>query len=289
MPKEQPAKINQVVTPCRIPPKVILGRVGKMETELLLDTGADRSIIHSKFVSPGDYTNNVARVKGYRGDAIEIPEARIWIHVKNYSVRIEALVDDASEREALIGRDMGPALDALLMDSIIDNYIVAKPTPEEKRCVESKTAKEVEEVSTLSVTRAGKRKEKEEADKVQKSIELEQPIPTEPALIVENTQENTQAQTVQNSPEGIDVPLPVWIDGGGKLLRKELLEDESLKKIRQLADEREKGYIWDNGLIKHNMEGEAGEQWCRFVVPVGRRREVLRVGPLHPHGWSLEY
>ena len=35
--------MNRIVTPCEAPPKMVKGMVGKIDTQMLLDTGADRS------------------------------------------------------------------------------------------------------------------------------------------------------------------------------------------------------------------------------------------------------
>ena len=60
-------------------------------------------------------------------------------------------------------------------------------------------------------------------------------------------------------------------------MRKEIYEDVTLRNIRGIADERERNYFWENGFLKHKMDGEVGKMWVRLVVPAGRRKEVMRL------------
>ena len=52
---DQATHINGIVTPCETPPEMVKGLVGKIDTQMLLDTGANRSVVHSKFVTKYEY------------------------------------------------------------------------------------------------------------------------------------------------------------------------------------------------------------------------------------------
>ena len=99
------------------------GMVGKIDTQMLLDTGADRSIVHSKFVAKHEYLEKTAKVRRFRGEAKSTPMAHVWIHVGEFSIPATVVVDNQSKREVLIGSVIGPALDALLVQNMIDTYI----------------------------------------------------------------------------------------------------------------------------------------------------------------------
>ena len=100
----------------------------------------------------------------------------VWIHVGEFSIPATVLVDDQSKREVLIGRDVGPALDALLVQNMIHTYIktsvsinapkqegVGKQmqvTGEEDKVVQEKDVEVEEEVGNMMVTREMQKKEK---------------------------------------------------------------------------------------------------------------------------------
>ena len=44
-----------------------------------------------------------------------------------------------------------------------------------------------------------------------------------------------------------------------------------------MADERERNYFWENGLLKHRMDVEVVDMWMRLVVPAVRHKEVTRL------------
>ena len=44
-----------------------------------------------------------------------------------------------------------------------------------------------------------------------------------------------------------------------------------------MADERERNYFWENGLLKHKMDGEVGDMWVRLVVPVERCKKIMKL------------
>ena len=60
------------------------------------------------------------------------------------------------------------------------------------------------------------------------------------------------------------------------LLREQQQQDESLASVQGWAENGEKGYGYQDGLIVHVCEGETGEQLVRIVVPECRRRKVLQ-------------
>ena len=63
--------------------------------------------------------------------------------------------------------------------------------------------------------------------------------------------------------------------------RKALIEqqkgDKTLESVRAWAERGERGYGFQDGIIVHSQESEHGEEWKRVVVPIERRREILKL------------
>ncbi len=66
-----------------------------------------------------------------------------------------------------------------------------------------------------------------------------------------------------------------------KLLKKEVMEDDSLKSCRELGDIKRNGYVWKDGLLFHEMVDETDQTLCRLVLPRPRRQKILRLA--HDH------
>ena len=59
--------------------------------------------------------------------------------------------------------------------------------------------------------------------------------------------------------------------------------------MRQLANENETGYSWVDGLLVHEIEGDAGEIYRRLVVPRVRRADILKMAHNHLMAGHLAY
>ena len=58
-------------------------------------------------------------------------------------------------------------------------------------------------------------------------------------------------------------------------IRKELLQDKTLVRCRQLADKRERGYYWSEGILFHRISDIDRGVVDRVVLPKVRRKVVL--------------
>ena len=59
---EGQTKVKRIVTPSVIAPKYINGRVGEHECRMLLDSGADKSVVHPSVVSPDEWLGKTMKV-----------------------------------------------------------------------------------------------------------------------------------------------------------------------------------------------------------------------------------
>ena len=82
----------------------------------------------------------------------------------------------------------------------------------------------------------------------------------------------------------MEVPLPC-IDGEGQdrdKLIAEQLADVTFRNVLELAQRKEKGYSFDQGILVHYSEDSLGDSCQRVVVPLVRRNNVLELGHSNP-------
>ncbi len=72
----------------------------------------------------------------------------------------------------------------------------------------------------------------------------------------------------------LDVPV-LKKEAGRDVLKKETLDDESLKTCRDLADRKINGYSWRDGFLIHSIVDIDNSVVDRIVLPVSRRCHVM--------------
>ena len=71
----------------------------------MLDTGADISTVHPKAVESQEYTGKCVFIHTVGGGKIEMPLAKVWLHIADYSIHLVVAVDGRAKEEVLLGRD----------------------------------------------------------------------------------------------------------------------------------------------------------------------------------------
>ena len=94
-------------------------------------------------------------------------------------------------------------------------------------------------------------------------------------------------------PEGgvVEVPLPS-VDGEGPDREKLIAEqqaDATLRNVLELAQRKEKGYAFDQGILVHYSEDSLGDSCQRVVVPSSRRNNVLELAHSNPMAGHFGY
>ena len=85
----------------------------------------------------------------------------------------------------------------------------------------------------------------------------------------EEKDENLQTVKIE-----VDFTLPILneVEGEREKFVEEIKTDESLQKIRAFADRGERGYFWDDGLLKQSKTDQTGLVTNRLVIPRGKHR-----------------
>ena len=117
------ANIKRIVAPYLIPPKYIEGYVGEQKYRMLLDSGADRSVVRPSVVKPNEWLGRTITVKGVHGDRVESPLARAWLHTGSYSIPLTVVAIENAEDKVLIGRDIGPVFNELMLQEICEDSV----------------------------------------------------------------------------------------------------------------------------------------------------------------------
>ena len=88
------------------------------------------------------------------------------------------------------------------------------------------------------------------------------------------------AECRQTSPEdeGLDLPVPELADNlsDKAALIPEQQTDDSLKAVREWADEGERGYGFVEDVLVHESALATGDVVSRIVVPTSRRKQILK-------------
>ncbi len=76
--------------------------------DILVDTGASRTLVSSKYVPQGAYTGESVTVTGFKGnDETSFPIAHVKLEVGEVKDHYDVVVSDALSQSALIGLDVG--------------------------------------------------------------------------------------------------------------------------------------------------------------------------------------
>ena len=94
------------------------GRLGSHQCTVLLDTGADTSVVAADLVSETTLTREYFRIAGVHSVDKELPLARLMIDIKHRRVRMRAAVVEQPPQDVLMGRNC-PELKELLKEALV--------------------------------------------------------------------------------------------------------------------------------------------------------------------------
>ena len=104
-----PKKMQQVnlVEAGGIPAEVLSGRVEEETvTRMLVDTGASRTIVHSKWVPAAALTKMNVEFQPFHGPPCTLPLAGVTIEVAGHNLDLDIAVQDDLLYDAILGRDV---------------------------------------------------------------------------------------------------------------------------------------------------------------------------------------
>ena len=248
---------------------------GSAVSGLRIDTGADRTIVSTKFVPESAYIIKTVILDSWRGKQFSKHKvAKMCIKVGTTEVEAEVAVSDTLDFPALLGVDLGNAMKVQLMGIIIERAQKAQSENGEKH------------VASVRLTRAQANKEdKEDTENQIASAESEaEPVPLEdifdfPDAYFEQDPTPTPLEECSTLPEVslVDVPLPTIVECDSNSLIAEQQGDSTLKELLKMAKDGERGYEFERGVLVQSTSDGLGDCVHRIVVPVGRRQSVLEM------------
>ena len=271
------------------------------------------TVVSDRLVKNDQYLDQDIQMTGVNGITMFRPKARVWIHVGSFAISQEIAVVKDLPDEVILGLDLGETFDELLLKymseekkKVVEVCEYRKVYPNDVTNVEGDLAglqneegksdcegkeRKMEEVK---VTR-GQRKSEEEHEKEIEKTENEEGVSViSPGSlkegkydIVEESEENMhddilgniqleeeKDENLQTAKGEVDFTLPILneVEGEREKFVEKIQTDESLQKIRAFA---ERGYFWDDGLLKQSKTDQTGLVTNRLVVPRGKRSRIM--------------
>ena len=282
---------------------------------LRIDTGADHTIVHAKFVPQSAYLNTSVLLDSWRGKQFSKHRlAKVKIKVGTTVVDAVVAVADELDGPALLGNDLGLQMEfqlsgmvfervkQALCDSECDSDVVTMHPVEtiDSECdsnvvtmhpvltSDSVVNNEVtmQHIDSVRATRAQIAKENEERlqDDIASASSEAEPVSLADVFefqdsFFEQEPVPTPVEECPSLPEEcvVDIPLPTLVESDSDALVSEQKADETLKLCRQLAEQNEKGYSFHNDILVHSTSDGLGGCFMRVLVPKSRRLGVLEM------------
>ena len=202
------------------------------------------------------------------GSTILSPFTRAWIIFGNYQIHHVVAVAEEAPEEVLLELDIG------FLDYLLE---LAKDNNNETKSMEQNDDTIAEKVSATRVQTANELAEERD------DIILSDESGAFPFRFSDDlfSSDACIEQDVNTVPNGLTIDLPLFTlctysaDRDTFITQQEL--DESLGKLRQMADRGEMGYTKIDGVLIHRQELEGGQEFDPIVVPKPSLKEVLKL------------
>ena len=259
------------------------GEVNGRAATILVDSGAQRTIVKASLVNAADYTGESIPITTFiLEEAVSRPLANITITTANITLfRQAAVVDDhmmMGSEDVLLSISLGST--EKLADLFLDGEPYMPNPP-----------------AMINVTRAQEKRAvaEDEAGAAQESLDDIHPIAIDEAARTDETEEGLQAvedaifpddeqveesppltPTLVNTTQTLDCLL---VHPGGITsaeLQAAMREDETLQAWRAKADESLDGFYWDDGLLMKTITTNLEEQRELLIMPHEFRPRLLK-------------
>ena len=280
---------------------VILAMVEGKQLPLLLDTGAQISVMPAELVPTSAKTGDKVRIKGFNGVAElrDLAEVKIKVGDKEFVERV-ALADlDELEGKGLLALNLKKKDSWEIMSMLCDGEksvravetrsVVKRREVSDREKEERELEEERVTVKPMNLTEVDKDEESVMGDgDITGGLELDASSDVEeegehPSVA---GVEAEKADVVDGNEGPIDLPCMLQGDDRTKLVT-ETKEDKSLAHLRDLADRKERGYYWYDGILVSQKTDIFYGTVDRIVLPVARRRTVLDI--VHEKSGHLGY
>ena len=279
------------------------GTVSGQQTMIVMDSGADITLVPESLINPSQLTGGTVAVKAFGArDPLLLPTAEVpfkigeaeWVEGVGVVPRQEGV-----EEEVLYSLDLrsqrGFALVKMMNEGDpkeVKRVTTRAQTTKEKQEAEEERAElavckpKVKPLSPSGQEVGNEPREEVEPEEVGpeegEPEEIESEEREEAEVVGEDTSELIEEELYQMREELEKEPeleVPVVKEGRGDrdALIAESKTDPSLDQWRKLADKGEGGFVWENGLLHQEVRNQALERELVLVLPQAFRRRVLVV------------
>ena len=309
-----PHRVRRVTSPDPGILEVVKGRIaGKIVSGLLVDTGANRTLVREDFVPTDAYTGESVTLDSWRGSQLSKHKvAEINIEVDGVNVLAKVAVVAQLEYPALLGNDLGVPMKVKLLSMLLElakgqefvnvevnkqESVIDEVPMQNVIVIDEVTMQEVSS-DVVRVTRAQAEKARLEgvADELASAGSGCDPLPLDDIieddihseLFMDESEDVVDPiPTPLNECEGLfgtdsdEIPLPNLSISDRDSLCSEQKLDPTLKAQWLLGSKLEKGYSFVNGILVHTTLDDLGDEFRRILVPKSRRLKVLELAHTH--------
>ncbi len=247
---------------------------------LLLDTGAQLSVVPEEMVPPAARTGNKVHLKGYNGRVDEAELAKISLCVGKRIWKGEAALVKGSDLDGkgilavdLRDREAWEIMCEFRGKSFEVNSVETRHQRKERECEEEsdRVCMELENAGSKSLDLL----EKESCQVVTASEEDESNLADEQAL-AEVEEEGGKSMGAEGEADALDFSCVVKGSDRSEFIQQ-VKGDPTLQPLRDLADKGERGYYWDDGLLMQRCINTAYGTTETIVVPKDRRISLIHL------------
>ena len=293
--KEKPAKRVQVVEQTILQQEddsgdlnIMIGRVGDKTYPFVLDSGARITVVPEEALHDTAIRNETIRIGDANGGVKtrRLADVLLTLGRRQLTQRVAIAPAESLDGKVLLSLDFTKDEDIAIIDEFRKNK-------REVRAVATrKTAeKEKNEDEELETARSGGKmlipKDPEQFGSGIKGEEEDERV-----LIAEQNDASVDGRVIKEEEGSAEGEIPnltlkeVKEDGSMDDLRKKTREDGSLEAWRSLADRKERGFSWRDGLlVKHELD-DLSQSITLIVLPTKYRSQVLKLAHDHSGHYS---
>ena len=266
------------------------GSVNGFDTLILLDSGADITLVPQALVDPSQLTGGTVAVKAFGArhplllSTADVPfkigDAE-WIEGVGVVPRKEGV-----EEEVIYSLDLrsqrGVAL-VQLMNRESPKEIMRVTTRAEAKKEQQEAEEELAELAACSPEVKPLPGGREVSDEPGVEVELDEAAvmeeEVEDAEEIEMESSDLTEVVLESASEETELDIPVVKKGSGDrdALVAETMSDPSLEHWRKLADKGEEGFVWEKGLLHQEVMTQVLEKGLVLALPQSFRQRVLVV------------
>ncbi len=268
--------------------------VGGNQVKVLLDSGADISVIPSKYVAEADYTGEMVELTDFEGLVDRKRRtAVVRLSVGNKMFKERVAISDHLGSKGLLQLDLNnkERMEVVMAEFYSQNSqdkvcaVKTRQMSREEAIQNEEERVQLEEEMIVLSNGSDGGEHNYNGSEIGKVDEINNIVSERSVVNSNGTNVDKVIEVDENcNKEGDnkitveEVELECIQEGGDKeKFVKEVEEDGTLKVCKSLAARKERGYLWENGILLHRIIDPVHGEVNRIVVPKARRELLCRL------------